>query len=110
MAQKVFEARDLSYSYLGEIEALRRLNLSIEAGEKVAFLGANGSGKSTLLRLLAGLAFPSRGELLAFGHPLSEELLDDGDFAFSFRRRVGLVFQDPDVQLFSATVEERYSG
>ncbi len=106
MAQKVFEARDVGYTYLGEIEALQRLNLSIDAGEKVAFLGANGSGKSTLLRLLAGLAFPSRGELLAFGHPLSEELLDDGDFAFSFRRRVGMVFQDPDVQLFSATVEE----
>jgi len=106
MAEKVFEARDLGCTYPGEIEALCGLNLSIEAGEKVAFLGANGSGKSTLLRLMDGLAFPSRGQLLAFGHPLSEELLCDGDFAFSFRRRVGLVFQDPDVQLFSATVGE----
>ncbi|HJW88489.1 MAG TPA: ATP-binding cassette domain-containing protein, partial [Dehalococcoidia bacterium] len=71
MAQKVFEARDVGYTYLGEIEALRRLNLSIQAGERVAFLGANGSGKSTLLRLLAGLAFPSQGELLAFGRPVT---------------------------------------
>jgi cobalt/nickel transport system ATP-binding protein len=106
MIEKVFEARDLGYTYPGDIEALQSVNLSIQAGERVAFLGANGCGKSTLLWLLDGLLFPTRGELLAFGQPLSEDLLSDGAFAFSFRRRVGMVFQDPDIQLFSATVGE----
>jgi cobalt/nickel transport system ATP-binding protein len=67
-------------------------------------LGANGSGKSTLLRLLDGLCFADRGEVLAYGQPLSERNLQDRDFVLGFRRRVGLVFQDPDVQLFCATV------
>ena len=106
MIEKVFEARELGYTYPGDIEALRGLNLSIEAGERVAFLGANGCGKSTLLWLMDGLLFPTSGELLAFGNPLTEEVLSDGNFAFSFRRRVGMIFQDPDVQLFSATVGE----
>jgi cobalt/nickel transport system ATP-binding protein len=100
----VFEARSLEYDYPGRIPALRQISLTIGPGELVALLGANGSGKSTLLKLLDGLIFPSGGELLAFGQPLSEKVLRDGPFARDFRRRVGLVFQDPDVQLFSSTV------
>jgi len=100
----VFEARSLDYDYPGKIPALRQVSLTIGPGELVALLGANGSGKSTLLKLLDGLIFPSGGELLAFGQPLSEKALRDGPFAREFRRKVGLVFQDPDVQLFSSTV------
>ena len=51
-----------------------------------------------------GLIFPKAGELIAFGKPLSEEGLKDKVFAGEFRRKVGMVFQDPDVQLFSPTV------
>ncbi len=100
----IFEAKNLSYDYPGDIAALTRINFTIVPGELVALVGANGSGKSTLLKLLDGLIFPTDGELLAFGQPLSEKALKDGAFVTEFRRRVGLVFQDPDVQLFSPTV------
>jgi cobalt/nickel transport system ATP-binding protein len=102
--RRIFEARNLDYDYPGNIAALRQINLTIGPGELVALLGANGSGKSTLLKLMDGLIFPSSGEILAFGKPLSEKSLRDGPFVLEFRRRVGLVFQDPDVQLFSSTV------
>jgi cobalt/nickel transport system ATP-binding protein len=101
---RIFEAKNLDYDYPGNIPALRQLSLSIGPGELVALLGANGSGKSTLLKLMDGLIFPSGGQILAFGKPLSEKALKDAQFVREFRRRVGLVFQDSDVQLFCPTV------
>src|SRR4029078_8379997 len=71
---------------------------------RVAILGANGSGKSTLLRILDALYFPDGGSVTAFGMPLTEAQLQDEACAFQLRRRVALVFQTPDVQLFSPTV------
>jgi cobalt/nickel transport system ATP-binding protein len=100
----IFEAKNLSYDYPGNIAALKEVNFSVMPGELVALVGANGSGKSTLLKLLDGLIFPTDGELKAFERVLSEKALKDGVFMSEFRRRVGLVFQDPDVQLFSPTV------
>jgi cobalt/nickel transport system ATP-binding protein len=102
--EMIYEARDLSYTYAGKIGALDNINFHIHEGEMVALVGANGSGKSTLLKLMAGLVFPSRGEIRAFGQPLSEKILQDRRFVESFRQKVGIVFQDPDVQLFSPTV------
>lgn len=104
MTGPVFEARELSYSYAGRIPALDSVSLTVRPGEMVALAGANGSGKSTLLKLMDGLIFPSQGEILAFGRPLTEKAFQDRDFVRFFRRRVGMVFQDPDVQLFSPTV------
>ncbi|MBI4788949.1 MAG: ABC transporter ATP-binding protein [Chloroflexi bacterium] len=101
----VFELEHVSFSYNHQI-ALRDINLTVHAGERIAVLGANGSGKSTLLKILDGLYFPNQGRACAFGEPLTEEQLQDDERAFAFRRRVGLVFQDPDVQLFSPTVWE----
>lgn len=102
--RRIFEAKNLNYDYPGNIPALRQVNFIIGAGELVALVGANGSGKSTLLKLLDGLIFPTGGEVLAFGQQLSEKTLKDRTFITEFRRKVGLVFQDPDVQLFSSTV------
>jgi cobalt/nickel transport system ATP-binding protein len=102
--EPIFEAKELSHSYAGNILALNRINFTIHAGETVALVGANGSGKSTLLKLMDGLVFPTQGEILAFGRILSEKTFQDRDFVKSFRQRVGMVFQDPDVQLFSSTV------
>ncbi|MDQ2901452.1 MAG: energy-coupling factor ABC transporter ATP-binding protein, partial [Acidobacteriota bacterium] len=78
--------------------------MAVKQGERIALLGANGSGKSTLLRLLAGLYFPQRGEISFCGEGITEERLEDDRFSFDFRRRVGLVFQNPDVQLFNPSV------
>ena len=102
--KSVFEVRQVSFEYEGKQTALDRVDLSVYAGESLVILGANGSGKSTLLKLLDGLYFPTSGEIYAFEDPLTEEALRDDDFNFAFRRRVGLVFQDTDVQLFSASV------
>lgn len=99
----VFELEAVNYSY-NKQTALNNINLTVHAGERIAILGANGSGKSTLLKILDALYYPTSGTFRAFGQPLSPNTLDDDDRAFEFRRRVGLVFQDPDVQLFSPTV------
>lgn len=103
MAVPVFDVRDVTFRYQ-QVKALDNLSLAIAPGQRVALLGANGSGKSTLLRLLDGLAFPEKGSITFCGEPLSEERLQDPQYAYPFRRRVGLVFQNPDVQLFSPTV------
>jgi cobalt/nickel transport system ATP-binding protein len=100
----IFTAKNLGYRYPGGVAALQHVSFNIQAGELVALVGANGSGKSTLLKLMDALIFPTEGELLAFGKPLSEKQLRDSQWVYDFRRRVGLVFQDPDVQLFSSTV------
>jgi len=100
----IFETRNLNYDYTGGIAALRQINMAVGPGEMVALLGANGSGKSTLLKLMDGLIFPTSGEVLAFGKPLSEKALKNAKFVQEFRRNVGLVFQDSDVQLFCPTV------
>jgi cobalt/nickel transport system ATP-binding protein len=86
------------------VTALDRLSLHVLEGERLALLGANGSGKSTLLRVLNGLTFPESGAVEFEGEELTEDRLADREFAFRFRRRVGLVFQNPDVQLFNPTV------
>jgi len=100
----VFEIQDVRFAYDDKVTALDQITLSIQAGERIAILGSNGSGKSTLLKLLDGLYFPTNGEVRAFGQPLTEDAFRDDEFNFAFRRRVGLVFQDSDVQLFSPSV------
>lgn len=100
----IFDVHNVSFAYEGKQTALEHINLTVEAGESLVILGANGCGKSTLLKLLDGLYFPAQGTISAFGKPLTEAALRDEDYNFAFRRRVGLVFQDSDVQLFSPSV------
>ncbi len=98
----IFHLRGVRYSYSGRQLALDGIDLDIHRGEQVVLLGANGSGKSTLLKLLDGIIGPTSGTMQAMGREI--KAVAAGEDAFSFHREVGLVFQDPDVQLFSATV------
>jgi len=103
MTEAVFALEDLSFAYPRH-PALEHISLRIQAGQRIALLGANGSGKSTLLKLLDALYFPTQGTLSAFGDALSEARFADEAVNFAFRRRVGLVFQNPDIQIFNPTV------
>lgn len=105
--EPIFDLRDVSYTYLRRFEALKGVTASFYAGEQVAILGANGSGKSTLLAILNALSYPTSGEFYAFGNPVKEEVFDtleDNEFNRFFRKKVGFLFQNPDIQLFSSTV------
>jgi cobalt/nickel transport system ATP-binding protein len=104
MDNTVYHADHVCFSYSPGQVALDDVSLRIAQGRKVALLGANGSGKSTLLKLLDALYLPTDGALSVFGVLLTKDLLEDEAYSCALRRRVGFVFQDPDVQLFSPTV------
>jgi cobalt/nickel transport system ATP-binding protein len=99
----VFALDDVRFEYGRGHVALDGIDLTIREGEQVALLGANGSGKSTLLKLLDGLYPPKSGSFLVFGEPV-ENIEHDLEAGHRFHQRIGLVFQDPDIQLFSPTV------
>src|SRR4051812_49697429 len=98
----LYHLRGVRYLYHGRHVALDGIDLDIRRGEQIALLSANGAGKSTLLKLLDGILAPSEGTMRALGRDVAA--VAAGQDAFRFHREVGLVFQDPDVQLFSATV------
>ncbi len=106
MNNSIFELKDVCFSYLGKYPALRGIDITIKQGEKISVIGANGSGKSTLLHIFDGLIFPENGTIKAFGMELKENKFNDKIFSRDFRKKVGLVFQNPDVQLFCPTVKE----
>jgi len=93
----------VSYRYPDGTYALAGVDLRVERGERRAVLGPNGAGKSTLSLLLNGLYRPAAGTVEVFGRPVGPA--HPGSEAWA-RRQVGLVFQDPDDQVFSATVGE----
>lgn len=94
----MLELRALRYSYPDGTAALRGVSLGVAHGEKVALVGPNGAGKSTLLLHLNGVLRSAGGAVLIDGEPLSDASVR------RVRARVGMVFQDPDDQLFSPTV------
>jgi cobalt/nickel transport system ATP-binding protein len=106
MAEPVFSLTNVGYSYPGNIPALKDITLTINRGDRVAVIGANGTGKSTLLTLLDALIFPSSGSIAAFGAEITEHAMRDAEIQRGFRKRVGFVFQNPDIQLFCPTVRE----
>jgi cobalt/nickel transport system ATP-binding protein len=91
---------NLSYTYPDGTQALREINLSIKANERVALIGANGSGKSTLQLHLNGILMPQEGNVTIGEWSVTSENLRN------IRNFVGLVFQNPDNQLFMPTVWE----
>jgi cobalt/nickel transport system ATP-binding protein len=99
----MFRVDNVTFRY-GSVLALNGVSFEIQEGKRSALLGANGSGKSTLLRMLDGLCFPDSGKILFRDENVDAASLEDDQFAFTFRQRVGLVFQNPDVQLFNPTV------
>lgn len=94
------EIESLGFSYEDGTVALENVSLSLERGEKVAIVGPNGAGKSTLLHLIAGFRMPFKGKVLIDSQKLTESSADD------LRKKIGLLFQDPDDQIFMPTVEE----
>lgn len=106
MSEIILEAEDLCFTYDGSrTPALNKCSIQIRRGSKVAVLGSNGSGKSTFFLCCNGIHKPSMGRLYYRGKPVDysrKGLLD-------LRRKVGIVFQDPDNQLFSASVYQEIS-
>jgi cobalt/nickel transport system ATP-binding protein len=94
------EVRDLWFAYPDGTVALGGVDLAVAPGERVALLGPNGAGKTTLVLHLNGILQPQRGSVVVGGLPVAKEHLRE------IRRRVGIVFQDPDDQLFMPTVRE----
>ncbi|MBU2514225.1 energy-coupling factor ABC transporter ATP-binding protein [bacterium] len=98
MSHHLVEARDLHYIYSDGTHAVKGVSFRITHGESVAIVGANGAGKSTLLLHLNGYLFPSQGTLIVGEYPVTKKTVSLA------RRAVGMVFQNPDDQLFMPTV------
>ena len=100
----IIEIRDLTFKYEmdgGEVTAIDALTMDIEEGSFVAILGHNGSGKSTLAKHLNGILLPTSGKVLVDGYDTSDEAS-----ILEVRRRVGMVFQNPDNQIVANVVED----
>lgn len=96
----MIEVSELGYAYPDGREVLRGVSFQVEKGARVGLLGENGSGKTTLARLVSGLAAPSAGGVTVDGLSTA-----DDKSIYEIRRRVGLVFQDPDRQIIETTAE-----
>jgi len=98
--EAILETRGIEYAYADGTRALSNVSLTIEEGAKIALVGPNGAGKSTLMLMLNGILRPSKGEVL-----FRNKRLDyDSRSLREVRRRVGMVFQNSDDQLFAPTV------
>ena len=97
----IINLKDTSFSYSGDKFILDNLNFQLHGGERIGLVGPNGSGKTTLFYVIMGLLRPSSGRIELFGKPAH----DEKDFR-EVRKRIGLLFQDADDQLFSPTVLE----
>lgn len=100
MSEPIVAVKEVKFTYPAGVSAIKGVSLDVHQGERVAILGPNGSGKSTLILLIAGLLAPEKGEIRVFG-----EKTDSKNFQ-KFRSRIGIVFQDPDDQLFTQSVIE----
>lgn len=97
----IIEFKDIAFGYSDDKNVFKRLNFVLKEGEKVGIIGPNGSGKTTLLHLIVGILKPFKGKIKVF----DKVRKDEKDFR-EVREKIGLVFQNPDDQLFSPTVAE----
>ena len=97
------EVQNVSFSYPGSVQALKDANLTIHKGDFVAIMGENGAGKTTLVKHFNGLLRPNSGKILVDGEDISSKTVAQ------LARKIGLVFQNPDDQLFEETVEKEIS-
>lgn len=104
-SEKIIVLQNICFAYQGEV-ALRYVSFDVKRGETVILQGPNGCGKSTLIRLMNGIIFPEEGTYQFEGREISEKTLKDSAFSKKFHQKIGYVFQNPDVQLFCASVEE----
>lgn len=104
MAEPVFDLQGVGLDWPGGAAALCDIHLQVAAGDRVVLLGSNGCGKSTLLRILNGLILPTRGQFRFDGAVLDAARLRDRPWTRAFRRRVALMFQQPEAMLFNASV------
>ncbi|MDR0471505.1 MAG: energy-coupling factor ABC transporter ATP-binding protein [Nitrososphaerota archaeon] len=100
MADSIVSLSDVKFNYPAGVTALKGVTFEVAQGERIALLGPNGSGKSTLILLIAGLLMPNSGDIKVFGEKTTSK-----DFQ-KLRSRIGIVFQDPDDQLFTPSVIE----
>jgi len=100
MSTPVIAVDGLSFTYPDGTVALRDVDLHIHRGERVALLGPNGAGKTTLILHMNGIHVPQQGAIAVSGLTVGDDTVAE------IRRRVGVVFQDPDDQLFMNTVRE----
>lgn len=98
----ILETRNVRYHYDDGTEALKGVSLSFEAGRKIALVGPNGAGKSTLMLMCNGILRPTSGDVLFRGEPVRY----DSRSLREIRRKVGMVLQNPDDQLFAPTVRQ----
>lgn len=105
LSKKVLEVENLVFNYPDGTNALDGLSLSIEKGKKIAILGANGAGKSTLFLHLNGILKPKQGNIKFRGEKISYKKKE----LQNLRKNIGIVFQDPDMQLFSSSVFQEIS-
>lgn len=98
------ELKDITFAYDEGENVLSGFNLLIEEGECVFVRGDNGSGKSTLFRILTGISYPASGIYKFDGEEINKKYLKDNRNSKLFHKRVGYLFQNPDIMLFSNTV------
>ncbi len=104
-SKPILEAREISFSYADGTQALDKISLSIPRGKKTAFLGPNGAGKTTLFLHFNGILKPNRGKVCYDGR----EVRYNHTSLLNLRKNVGIVFQDPETQLFSSSVWQEIS-
>jgi cobalt/nickel transport system ATP-binding protein len=102
----MLKLENVTFEYPGGHKALQEVSVEFEMGKCYCVKGPNGSGKSTLFRILNGLSFPLSGHYYVDGEEITEQKLRDRKFAAAFHRKIGFVFQNPDIQLFTKTVED----